>query len=73
MGRPKELTEEQRADLLARGFRPVEVWVPDWESPDFGERIRREMDAIVEADARDPGIDEWVRQVRGDLWDDVAE
>ncbi len=72
MGRPKELTEEQRADLRARGFVPVEVWVPDWDSPEFKEQIRREMDAIAEADARDPDIDDWVRQVRGDLWDDVA-
>lgn len=72
MGRPKELTDEQRAELLAQGFRPVEMWVPDWGSQKFVERVRREMDAIAEADARDPDIDEWVRQVRGDLWDDVA-
>ncbi|MER0237019.1 antitoxin MazE-like protein [Fulvimarina sp. MAC8] len=35
MGRPKELTEKQRAELRAMGFIPVEIWVPDWDYPEF--------------------------------------
>ena len=35
MGRPRELTEEERAELIAKGYRPVEVWVPDWDSPEI--------------------------------------
>ncbi len=37
MGRPRELSSEERADLLRRGYRPVEIWVPDLEN----ETIRR--------------------------------
>ena len=36
MGRPKELTEAERAELmLEKGYRPVEVWVPDLSRPAF--------------------------------------
>jgi hypothetical protein len=72
MGRPRELTGEERAELLAKGYKPVEVWVPDWDSAEFKARIKNEMDLIAAADAKDPTIDEWIRQVRGDLWDDDA-
>ena len=69
MGRPKELSEAEREDLLRQGFVPVEVWVPDWNNPRFRARMQDEARRIAEADARDPGIDEWVVQVRGDVWD----
>ena len=29
MGRPRELTDAERQKLIADGYRPVEVWVPD--------------------------------------------
>ena len=72
MGRPRELTEEQRDTLRAQGFKPVEIWVPDWDSAEFKTRIQDEMDLIAAADAKDPTIGDWIRQVRGDLWDDDA-
>ena len=37
MGRPRELSQEERADLLRQGYRPIEIWVPDldneWQKP----------------------------------------
>ncbi|MEN3793775.1 antitoxin MazE-like protein [Fulvimarina sp. MAC3] len=71
MGRPKELTEEQRAELRAKGFVPVEIWVPDWDNPEFQQRMKREMEMIAKSDAEDQTIGEWTRQVSGKLWDDI--
>lgn len=72
MGRPKALTAAERADLLARGYRPAEVWMPDWNDPAFRARLEREAKLVAEADAQDRDIDDWVRQVRGDLWNDAV-
>jgi hypothetical protein len=70
MGRPRELTQEQRQELLAKGWRPVEVWVIDRHNEAYRAEIDRELDAIAEADRNDPDIDAWVVGVRGNLWDD---
>ena len=50
MGRPKELTEEQRADLLARGYRPKEIWVSPTGNGDFWSEIEAECREIGAAD-----------------------
>ena len=70
MGRPKELSEEERQELLAKGYRPVEVWVPDWDSPEIRERIRRECEAINEADRRSGEL-EYIDELVADLWDEL--
>ncbi|MGN6549467.1 MAG: antitoxin MazE-like protein [Pararhizobium sp.] len=70
MGRPKELTEEERSRLIAEGYRPVEVWVPDWNNPAFLARLQRECEAINESD-RKSGVNEWLDEVSSDLWDDI--
>ena len=72
MGRPRELTEEQRRELLAQGWRPHEVWMPDWNNPLFKARIEKEARAISQSDRDDPDVDDWIALVRGDLWDDDA-
>lgn len=46
MGRPRELTEEERQQLLADGYRPVEVWVPDLWSNEVWEQIEADCRAI---------------------------
>lgn len=71
MGRPKEFTDEQRADLEARGFTPVEIWVIDRNSDEYRQEVSRQMDAATDADRRDGEIDDWIVQVRGDLWNDL--
>ncbi len=69
MGRPKELTEEQRADLLARGYRPVEVWVPDSDSPAFLALMERECRTINESDNRSGELAS-LSELVDDLWED---
>jgi hypothetical protein len=70
MGRPRELTEEERQKLIADGYRPVEVWVLDMENPDVIERIRRECEMIRESDRRNGEL-EYLDEVVSDLWDDI--
>ena len=59
MGRPKELTEEERQELLAKGYRPVEIWVPDFDNPEIRKQLEREAKAVAEADEKDD-IFEWL-------------
>ena len=50
MGRPAELSPEERADLIRRGYRPVEIWVPDTDSEAYRKEAARQAQAAVEAD-----------------------
>ena len=50
-----DLRQMQRSDparLRARGLRPVILWVPDTQRPEFAEEIRRQL-ALIEANAHD--------------------
>jgi hypothetical protein len=70
MGRPKELSEEERAELLAKGYRPVEVWVPDIWSDDFWKQMDEDCRLIREADVRE-NMPEVLDAFARDLWDDL--
>lgn len=69
MGRPRELTEEERAELLAKGYRPVEMWVPDLSKAEVRLRLSSELKAIREADMRSGEIERLSETVE-DLADD---
>ena len=69
MGRPRELTGEERAALLAKGYKPVEVWVPDWDSPTFVAEIEEECRQIRESD-RKSGMNETLDAFLIDNWND---
>lgn len=69
MGRPRELTEEERAELLAKGYRPVEMWVPDLSKAEVRLRLGSELKAIREADMRSGEIERLSETVE-DLADD---
>ncbi|MBB4005006.1 antitoxin MazE-like protein [Aurantimonas endophytica] len=71
MGRPRELSDEERSALLAKGWRPMEVWVPDWDSPAFVKRLRQDCEAINQADSRSGELDRLSEEV-DDLWIDPA-
>jgi hypothetical protein len=57
MGRLAELSPEERADLIRRGYRPVEIWVPDTTSKAYREEAERQAKSAVESDLK-AGIDE---------------
>jgi hypothetical protein len=69
MGRPRDLTEEERQQLMAEGFRPVEIWVPDFDNPKIQAQMRAEAEAIAESDRRSGELDRLDETVE-DLWDD---
>ena len=71
MGRPRELSEAERQELLAQGFRPVEVWVPDVDSDAFWKRLQREGDAIRESDRRSE-MDRVLEAFLEDVWDELG-
>jgi len=70
MGRPKELTDEEKADLLARGYRPYEVWLPDVWSEEFWTQIEKDCQLIREADHRE-NMPEVLDAFARDLWNDL--
>ena len=63
MGRPKELTDEERTELISKGFRPFEIWVPDLDNPKVREKMAQEARSIAAADERDD-IFEWLEAVQ---------
>ncbi|MNE01564.1 hypothetical protein D3C80_940080 [compost metagenome] len=68
MGRPRELSQEERADLMRRGYRPVEIWVPDITSETYRNEAARQAQASVEAD-RQAGLTELVDPGATEDWD----
>lgn len=36
------------------GLRPVQIWVPDTRSPDFGQECRRQSILVPDCDLADP-------------------
>lgn len=50
MGKPRELTGDERAELFARGYRPIEVWIAPNEGSDFWEEVEAECREIGNAD-----------------------
>lgn len=68
MGRPKELTEEEKAELLAAGYRPVEVWAPDLSDPAIHALAEAEAKRIAAADEEED-VMEWIEAVQRDMWE----
>ncbi|NGO50657.1 antitoxin MazE-like protein [Allomesorhizobium camelthorni] len=70
MGRPKELTEEEKKELAAEGYRPVEVWLPDLWSDELWKQIEEDCRQIRESDRR-TGMMKTLDAFAEDLWDDL--
>ena len=68
MGRPRELTEEERAKLIAEGYRPVEIWVPDFENPAVYALAEAEAKRIALAD-QEEDIADWIDTIQRDMWE----
>ncbi|GGE23954.1 hypothetical protein GCM10011390_49180 [Aureimonas endophytica] len=68
MGRPRELSDTERAELLAKGYRPVELWVPDLSDPDLRALAVEEGQRIARAD-EDEGVMDWLELVQKDMWE----
>lgn len=70
MGRPRELTEEQRQHLLSEGFVPIEVWIRDPADESYRAEARRQAASAASADVEDR-VMEWIEAVSAEAWDDL--
>jgi hypothetical protein len=61
MGRPGELTDVARQKLLAEGYRPVEVWVPDIWSDDVWQQVYRDCD-LISSSEEEADVNLWVEE-----------
>jgi hypothetical protein len=68
VGRPRELTEEERLQLIAQGYKPMEIWVPDLSDPEVLARADAEAKRIAKAD-QDEDIMDWIEAVQKDMWE----
>ncbi|MDH4442183.1 MAG: DUF3018 family protein [Rhizobium sp.] len=68
MGRPRELSPEERADLLRRGYRPVEIWVPDLDNETMRAQLEEEARRIAEGEDQDD-VTDWLQAVGPTDWD----
>ncbi len=69
MGRPRELSQEERADLLRRGYRPIEIWVPDLNNETIRAQLAEEARRIAEADNDDDEVMDWLQAAGPTDWD----
>ena len=69
MGRPRELSQEERADLLRRGYRPIEIWVPDLDNETIRAQLAEEARRIAEADNDEDEVMDWLEAVGPNDWD----
>jgi hypothetical protein len=68
VGRPREISAAERAELIRQGYRPVEIWVPDMTSEVFRRQIELEMQLIAAAGTTD-NVSDWVDAVGPTDWD----
>ena len=68
MGRPKEMSEEEKRELASKGYRPVEVWVPDLSNPAIRALAEAEAKRIAAADQEEDIMD-WIEAVQQDMWE----
>lgn len=59
MGRPRELTDAERAELIAEGYRPVEVWVPDIWSDEVWEQAYKDCE-LIRSSEEQADVNLWV-------------
>lgn len=68
MGRPREISPEERAELIRQGYRPIEIWVPDPTNEVYLREARRQSRLVAKADEQDDAMD-WVEAVGPVDWD----
>lgn len=62
-----ERVQKRRDTMRQAGLRPVQIWVPDTRRPGFAEECRRQCRIAAQADAADPGLDEFMDAALADV------
>lgn len=68
MGRPREISPEERAELIRQGYRPVEIWVPDLDNETIRAQLAEEARRIAAGEDQDD-VTDWLRAVGPTDWD----
>ena len=53
----RDRVARHRAQMRARGLRPVQIWAPDRRSPEFSAAVENQLRVIREFDASDDTLD----------------
>jgi hypothetical protein len=61
MGRPKELSEEERQKLRSEGLQPIEVWMPDIWSDEIWDQAYKDCELIRSSEER-ADVNLWVEE-----------
>lgn len=56
-----------RKRMRAKGYKPVEVWVPDTKNPKFIARLRRQARAVAKREKGDKKLTAWLDANMADL------
>ncbi len=67
----RDKVRAHRAKLRAQGLRPVQIWLPDTRSEAFKAEARRQSKLVAEADARDPGLRDFMDAMADELFADI--
>jgi hypothetical protein len=63
---------EHRKEMEARGYRLVQMWVPDDSNPTYLDELEREMESIKRADEIDRPMD-WLSEFTDDVLADEPD
>lgn len=68
MGRPKELTEAEKQELVKDGYHPHEIWAPDFSDPATRALAEAEAKRIAFADSEEDVLN-WLEALQKDMWE----
>ena len=62
--------QKRRNVLRDKGYRPVQLWVPDTRRPGYAEECRRQCLLAAEADAADEDLQQFMDAALADMLND---
>jgi len=63
----RKLSEQERTSLRNRGYRPVEIWIPDINDPQIRAQAVAEAKRIALAD-HEEDVMTWLEAIQKDMW-----
>jgi Protein of unknown function (DUF3018) len=68
-----ERVRKYRAEMRAKGYRLKQVWVRDWNNPEFHEQLREECRIVAEFESANPDEMAFWNELAAQAWDDLPE
>jgi hypothetical protein len=64
-----ERSRKHRARLRHKGMKPIQIWVPDPDSPEFAAEARRQSLVVANSPDEQEVVD-WLEELSTGIWDD---